>query len=335
MPLNVNETEHAIKLIKDTFETLLSSSLHLRRVTAPLFVKSNQGLNDTLNDNADPIKFKVPALNNEECEIVQSLAKWKRLKLAEMKEQPGFGIYTDMNAIRPNETLDFLHSLYVDQWDWEKVLTPNQFNNGNITGMSYAIQIYSAIKNTDYVLHEHYKDLGKSFLPDQIQPVMSNQLAAKYPNLSPAEREYEYCKDHKAIYIMGIGGKNHDGMRAPDYDDWDKNGDILIWSPILNRPIEISSMGIRVNAESLHKQLEASGHLDWEKYEYHKKILNNELPQTIGGGIGQSRLCMLLLQKKHIGEVQVSVWPDIEIKKYQDKNEMATIMHTTNYVNLL
>ena len=332
--LSINDTEHAIKLIKDTFESLLSSSLHLRRVTAPLFIKSNQGLNDTLNFNEQPIKFLVSSIGSD-CEIVQSLAKWKRMKLYEMSENAGFGIYTDMNAIRPNETLDELHSLYVDQWDWEKVLTENQFNNGGITSMSYAMQIYSAIKNTDYVLREHYKELGRSFLPDGLQPIPSDMLAARYPKLTPAEREYEYCKEHKAIFIMKIGGKNHDGLRAPDYDDWEKNGDILIWSPILNRPIEISSMGVRVNGESLHKQLEESGHLDWEKYEYHKKILNNELPLTIGGGIGQSRLCMLLLQKRHIGEVQVSVWPDEEIKKYQEQNENAAIMHTKNYVNIL
>ena len=332
--LSINDTEHAIKLIKDTFETLLSSSLHLCRVTAPLFIKSNQGLNDTLNFNEQPIKFWVPAIGSD-CEIVQSLAKWKRMKLYEMSEIAGFGIYTDMNAIRPNETLDELHSLYVDQWDWEKVLTENQFNNGGITSMSHAMQIYSAIKNTDYVLREHYKELGRSFLPDGLQPITSDILAARYPKLTPAEREYEYCKEHKAIFIMKIGGKNHDGLRAPDYDDWEKNGDILIWSPILNRPIEISSMGVRVNGESLHKQLEESGHLDWEEYDYHKKILNNELPLTIGGGIGQSRLCMLLLQKRHIGEVQVSVWPDKEIEKYQDQNANASIMHTKNYVNIL
>lgn len=332
--LDRNNTEHAIKLIKDTFETLLSSSLHLRRVTAPLFIKSNQGLNDTLNFNEQPIKFWVPMLGSD-CEIVQSLAKWKRMKLYEMQEQEGFGIYTDMNAIRPNETLDELHSLYVDQWDWEKVLAENQFNNGGITSMSHAMQVYSAIKNTDYVLRTHYPELGKSFLPDGLQPITSDMLASRYPDLTPAEREYEYCKDYKAIYIMRIGGKNHDGLRAPDYDDWEKNGDILIWSPILNKPIEISSMGVRVNAESLHKQLEESGHLDWEEYDYHKKILNNELPLTIGGGIGQSRLCMLLLQKRHIGEVQVSVWPDEELKKYQEQNENAAIMHTKNYVNIL
>ena len=333
MLLSRSENEHAIKLIKDTFETLLSSSLHLRRVTAPLFVKSDQGINDTLNGNEPPIKFFVPAIGGD-CEIVQSLAKWKRMKLGEMQEKEGFGIYTDMNAIRPNEEPDFLHSLYVDQWDWEKVITDSQFNNGGITCMSYAMRVYSAIRDTDYVLRERY-NLGKSFLPDQLMPITSDMLEAKYPDLTPKQREYEYCKLQKAIFVMKIGGKNHDGMRAPDYDDWEKNGDILIWSPILNCPIEISSMGVRVNDKSLHEQLKASNHLDWEKYEYHKKILNNELPLTIGGGIGQSRLCMLLLQKKHIGEVQVSVWPDIELKKYQDQNEMAAIMHTTNYVNIL
>ena len=316
MELSQRKTEHAIKLIKDTFQQLLASSLHLCRVTAPLFVKADSGINDTLNGEK-PVSFYVPALDCN-CEIVQSLAKWKRMKLAEMNVKPGYGIYTDMNAIRPNEDLDELHSLYVDQWDWESVISETRFNNGGLTCLSYVMKIYDVIKNTDYILREQYPELGETFLPDMIYPMSSDMLATKYPDLDPKSREFEFCKDHKAVFISKIGGDHHDGMRAPDYDDWEKNGDILIWSPVLNMPIEISSMGIRVNSESLNKQLEYSGHQDWKKYEYHQKVLNNELPLTIGGGIGQSRLCMLLLQKHHIGEVQVSVWPDGEKDTYEN-----------------
>ena len=316
MGLTLLQTEHTIKLIKDTFQQQLAASLHLHRVTAPLFVKTDSGINDTLNGEK-PVSFYVPALDCN-CEIVQSLAKWKRLKLAEINEKPGYGIYTDMNAIRPNEKLDEIHSLYVDQWDWEAVINEAKFNNGGLTCLTYVIRIYDAIKNTDYILREQYPELGETFLPDMIYPMSSDMLATKYPDLDPKSREFEFCKEYKAVFISKIGGKHHDGMRAPDYDDWEKNGDILIWSPILNMPIEISSMGVRVNSESLNKQLEYSGHQDWKKYEYHQKVLNNDLPLTIGGGIGQSRLCMLLLQKHHIGEVQVSVWPNSEKEIYKN-----------------
>lgn len=312
MELSLRRTEYAIKFIKDTFQRLLASSLHLHRVTAPLFVKANLGINDTLNGEK-PVSFYVPALDCN-CEIVQSLAKWKRIKLAEIHEKPGYGIYTDMNAIRPNEELDELHSLYVDQWDWEKVISKNEYNESYL--WETVQTIYTALKNTEYVLCEKYE--LKPFLPKYISIITSQELANMYPLLDPKSREFEICKKDKAVFITGIGGKNHDGTRAADYDNWNLNGDILIWSPILNMPIEISSMGIRVNRECLNKQLEYSGHQDWKKYEYHQKVLNNELPLTIGGGIGQSRLCMLLLQKKHIGEVQVSVWPDGE--KESNKN---------------
>lgn len=249
----------------------------------------------------NPVSFYVPALDCN-CEIVQSLAKWKRMKLAEIHEQPDYGIYTDMNAIRPNEDLDELHSLYVDQWDWESVISETRFNNGGLTCLSYAIKIYDVIKNTDYILREQYPELGETFLPDMIYPMSSDMLATKYPDLDTKSREFEFCKERKAVFISKIGGEHHDGMRAPDYDDWEKNGDILIWSPVLNMPIEISSMGIRVNSESLNKQLEHLEHQDWKKYEYHQKVLNNELSITIG----------------HISEVQVSVWPDGE--KETNKN---------------
>lgn len=312
MELSPRRTEYAIKFIKDTFQQLLASSLHLRRVTAPLFVKADSGINDTLNGEK-PVSFYVPVLDCN-CEIVQSLAKWKRMKLAEIHEKPGYGIYTDMNAIRPNEELDELHSLYVDQWDWEKVISKNEYNESYL--WETVQTIYTALKNTEYVLCEKYEI--KPFLPKYISILTSQELTNMYPDLDPKSREFEICKKDKAVFIQSIGGKNHDGLRAPDYDNWDLNGDILIWSPVLNMPIEISSMGIRVNSESLNKQLEYSRHQDWKKYEYHQKVLNNELPLTIGGGIGQSRLCMLLLQKHHIGEVQVSVWPDGEKDTYEN-----------------
>ena len=301
-----NQTENQIKFIKDTFQQFLSGKLQLQRVTAPLFIESGKGINDDLSGNEKPVSFYVPALGIN-CEIVQSLAKWKRMKLGELGLEPGNGIYTDMNAIRPNEIPDELHSIYVDQWDWEKVITETNWNNGGLTCFANATAIYDCIKATEYMLNQRYPDV-KQFLPDMLIPITSELLGKRYPGLSPKEREYEFCKEMKAVFIGHIGGPNHDGNRAPDYDDWDKNGDILIWSPILNAPIEISSMGVRVNAESLHNQLQYAGKLDWESLQYHSMVLHNRLPLTIGGGIGQSRLCMLLLQKKHIGEVQVSVW---------------------------
>lgn len=309
-----NETEHAIKFIKDTFQQLLASSLRLRRVTAPLFVKSSSGLNDTLNDQV-PIKFNVPFLK-EDCEIVQSLAKWKRMKLWEISEKPGYGIYTDMNAVRPNEELDDIHSLYVDQWDWEKVISKEDRceHTLNLT----VRQIWKAIKDTEYVVCEHYG--LEPFLPEEIAIIDSDELDWRFNTIThnPKDLEYAACKEYKAVFIQKIGGKNYDGMRAPDYDDWELNGDLLIWYPLLNKPIELSSMGIRVDSESLNSQLEQSGHKEWKKYKYHQMILNNELPLTIGGGIGQSRLCMVLLHKLHIGEVQSSIWPEDIIMKYKE-----------------
>lgn len=220
--LNREQTEHAIKFIKDTFETLFSNTLHLRRVTAPLFVKSSSGLNDTLNGNEPPVKFYVPALG-EDCEIVQSLAKWKRMKLAEIGEKPGYGIYTDMNAIRPNEKLDELHSLYVDQWDWEKVITEINFGNGGLVCFNNMLIIYRIICDTYYALCERYPSIKiVDLLPDIPRFITSDKLAEQYPDLPPKEREYKICKETKAIIISKIGGQYHDGMRAPDYDDWEK-----------------------------------------------------------------------------------------------------------------
>ena len=301
-------TEHAIKLIKDTFQQELSSALRLRRVTAPLFVESGHGLNDDLTGVEKPVSFFVPALNKH-CEIVHSLAKWKRVKLWRMNAQPGCGIYTDMNAIRTFEVPDDIHSLYVDQWDWCKVLTPAD----RTTDYLHATvrDIYKVLRNVEYVVCERCPEI-QSFLPEDIFFITSEELLQRYPDKSPKERENAICKEYGAVFIEGIGaplsnGQPHDS-RAADYDDWSLNGDILIWYPVLNKAIELSSMGIRVDAESMTRQLAAAGHSDWSQLEYHKGVLTNTLPLTIGGGIGQSRLCMVLLHKRHIGEVQVSEW---------------------------
>lgn len=308
--MTVQETEHAIKLVKDTFQHQLSAMLRLRRVTAPLFVESGHGLNDDLTGVEQPVRFYVPALNKH-CEIVHSLAKWKRMKLWHMEAKAGYGIYTDMNALRTFETPDDIHSLYVDQWDWEKVLLPEERTKEYL----YATvnRIYEVLLNTEYIVCEHYPEL-KPFLPKEIRFIESEELLERYPNLSAQEREREICKAYGAVFIHGIGaclsdGKRHDS-RAADYDDWALNGDILVWYPELDKLIELSSMGIRVNADAMKRQLVETGHADWAELEYHRLVLNNTLPLTIGGGIGQSRLCMVLLHKRHIGEVQVSEWSD-------------------------
>lgn len=308
-------TEHAIKLVKDTFQQELSSALRLRRVTAPLFVESGHGLNDDLTGVEKPITFFVPALNRT-CEIVHSLAKWKRMKLWRMKAQPGYGIYTDMNAIRTFETPDDIHSLYVDQWDWEKVLTSRERTPEYLH--TTVRDIYKVLRNVEYVVSERYPDI-QPFLPEDITFISSEDLLQRYPDLSPKERENAICKECGAVFIKGIGAPLSNGLkhddRAADYDDWALNGDILIWYPILGKAIELSSMGIRVDAASMHTQLAAAGHSDWEQLDYHKAVLTNTLPLTIGGGIGQSRLCMVLLHKHHIGEVQVSEWSSDDLTR--------------------
>lgn len=308
----MNETEHAIKLVKDTFQRQLSAMLRLRRVTAPLFVESGHGLNDDLTGVEQPVRFFVPELNTQ-CEIVHSLAKWKRMKLWRMNTAPGYGIYTDMNALRTFEKPDDIHSLYVDQWDWERVLAQNERTQEYL--YDTVQRIYQVLLNTEYVVCEHYPDL-QPFLPKEIHFVTSEQLLQRYPDMSPAEREYAVCREYGAVFVHGIGAKLSNGQRhdsrAADYDDWQLNGDILIWYPYLNKPIELSSMGIRVDAGSMQRQLEEAGHSDWAQLEYHSLVLNNTLPLTIGGGIGQSRLCMILLHKRHIGEVQVSVWSEAD-----------------------
>ncbi|MBQ3633440.1 MAG: aspartate--ammonia ligase [Paludibacteraceae bacterium] len=308
--MNVQETEHAIKLVKDTFQLQLSAMLRLRRVTAPLFVESGTGLNDDLTGVEQPVRFYVPALGKH-CEIVHSLAKWKRMKLWHMNAPAGYGIYTDMNALRTFETPDDIHSLYVDQWDWEKVLTRSDRTPEYL--YTTVRQIYNVLLNTEFIVCEHYAGL-KPFLPKAIHFVTSEELVQRYPGKTAKEREEAVCREYGAVFIHGIGaplsdGKPHDS-RASDYDDWTLNGDILVWYPVLDKPIELSSMGIRVDAQSMRHQLEQAGHSGWAELEYHSLVLNNTLPQTIGGGIGQSRLCMVLLHKRHIGEVQVSEWSD-------------------------
>jgi len=318
--LSVEETEHAIKLVKDTFQQQLSAMLRLRRVTAPLFVESGHGLNDDLTGVEQPVRFFVPALNRH-CEIVHSLAKWKRMKLWHMHAQQGTGIYTDMNALRTFEVPDEIHSLYVDQWDWEKVLAPA---DRTVDCLYTTVQrIYEVLLNTEYVVSEHYTALHR-FLPAQIHFVTSEQLLQRYPGMTPAEREYAVCREFGAVFIHGIGerlsdGKPHDS-RAADYDDWALNGDILVWYPWLDRPVELSSMGIRVDAGAMARQLQLAGHTDWAQLEYHRLVLDGTLPLTIGGGIGQSRLCMILLHKRHIGEVQVSEWAEEQMDECLKNN---------------
>lgn len=308
-------TEHAIKLVKDTFQLQLSASLRLRRVTAPLFVESGHGLNDDLTGHEKPVTFFIPELNRH-CEIVHSLAKWKRMKLWHIDALPGYGIYTDMNAIRTFERPDDIHSIYVDQWDWEKVLTAEERTLDYL--YDTVRTIYRVLLNTEYVLCEHYREL-QLFLPRDIRFVTAEELLQQYPDRSPKEREKAVCRQYGAVFIQGIGGKLSDGQphddRAADYDDWALNGDILIWYPLLDKAIELSSMGIRVDAESMQRQLQLAGHTDWARLDYHRAVLDNTLPLTIGGGIGQSRLCMVLLHKRHIGEVQVSEWSDDEINR--------------------
>src|SRR5574344_1551392 len=323
--LDMKQTEQGIKLIKDFFQQNLSTELRLRRVTAPLFVLKGLGINDDLNGVERPVAFPIKDLNEAQAEVVHSLAKWKRLTLAEYNIEPGYGIYTDMNAIRADEELDNLHSLYVDQWDWEAVIVRQQRTIAFLKNI--VERIYAAILRTEYLTCETYPEI-KPFLPEHIHFIHSEDLLQMYPNLSPKEREDEICKKYGAVFVMGIGGKmsngeKHDG-RAPDYDDWSTiaengkmglNGDILIWYPVLNRAFELSSMGIRVDKDALLRQLAIEGKEEREKLYFHKQLLEGKLPLSIGGGIGQSRLCMILLHKAHIGEIQASIWPEDMIKE--------------------
>lgn len=318
--LDTKQTEQGIKLIKDFFQQNISTELRLRRVTAPLFVLKGLGINDDLNGVERPVTFPIKDLNDAKAEVVHSLAKWKRLTLAEYNVEPSYGIYTDMNAIRADEELDNLHSLYVDQWDWEAVMTREQ---RNIEFLKDVVKrIYSAILRTEFLVCERYYQL-EPFLPKDIHFIHSEDLLAMYPDKITKEREDLIAKKYGAVFIIGIGGKlanglPHDG-RAPDYDDWTTesgkgkrglNGDILIWYPILEQAVELSSMGIRVDEESLIRQLKLTGKEERSQLYFHQKLLNGELPLSIGGGIGQSRLCMVLLHKAHVGEIQASIWPE-------------------------
>ena len=313
--LNIESTEHAIKLVKDCFQQQFSSALRLRRVTAPLFVESGHGLNDDLTGKEKPVTFYVPELDRT-CEIVHSLAKWKRVKLGRIGAQPGMGIYTDMNAIRTFERPDDIHSLYVDQWDWEKVLNASERTSAYLHDTVRTI--YRVLLNVEYIVCEHYPVL-QPFLPSEITFITAEELLQRYPDLSPKERENAICRECGAVFIEGIGAPLSNGLphddRAADYDDWSLNGDILIWYPWLEKAVELSSMGVRVDACSLRSQLAYAGHSDWATLDYHRAVLTGSLPLTIGGGIGQSRLCMILLHKQHIGEVQVSEWSDDEIRR--------------------
>ena len=307
--LNVRDTQKGIKVIKDNFERYLAVALNLERVSAPLFVTLQSGFNDNLNGVERPVQFDILAMG-EDVQVVQSLAKWKRWALGAYGFEPGRGLYTDMNAIRRDEDLDNLHSVYVDQWDWEKVIAKEQRTPEYL--MQTVRDIYDAVKQTARTAC--YEFSGVDFpLAEEIFFVTAQELEDRWPDLTPKQREDAICKEKKSVFVMGIGdkltsGKPHDG-RAPDYDDWALNGDILVWNDVLGRAFEISSMGIRVSEESLSAQLEKAGCPQRAQLDFHKKLLAGELPYTIGGGIGQSRLCMLMLRCAHIGEVQASVWP--------------------------
>lgn len=308
--IDLRETQIAIKIIKDFFQKELTKQLNLTRVSAPLFVAPESGLNDNLNGVERPVNFNLKE-GRREAEIVHSLAKWKRYALKQYGFLPGEGLYTDMNAIRRDEDTDNIHSIYVDQWDWEKVITKEERNRETLENAVKAV--YKTLKITeDYMAYE-YEYIGHS-LPDHIEFVTSQELEDMYPECTPKEREYNIAKRHKAVFIEQIGktlrsGERHDG-RAPDYDDWELNGDIIVYYPVLDIALELSSMGIRVDEEALRKQLKLSGCEDRENLAFQKALLNGELPYTIGGGIGQSRICMFFLRKAHIGEIQASLWPE-------------------------
>ncbi|MBE6042164.1 MAG: aspartate--ammonia ligase [Clostridiales bacterium] len=309
--LDPTETQRAIKRIKDHFQRELSHSLNLGRVSAPLFVFPETGLNDNLNGYERRVEFSIKDLDERKVEVVQSLAKWKRMALGRYSIEPGVGLYTDMNAIRRDEELDNIHSIYVDQWDWEKVITADQRNTEYLEQTVRII--YRCLKDLRDYVNDHYPDLN-IYLPEKIKFIDSQDLENWYPDRTAKERERFAAEEYGAIFIKRIGcaldsGKPHDG-RAPDYDDWQLNGDIILWNPVLEDALEISSMGIRVDSATMLKQLEIDGKMDRKDLPFHKGVIDGDIPLTIGGGIGQSRLCMYFLKKAHIGEVQVSVWPD-------------------------
>ena len=317
---SIENTEKAIKAVKDMFQDNLSAQLALLRITAPMVVMSGMGLNDDLNGVENPVSFSVRDMQGRNAEVVHSLAKWTRLKLAQMNVPPGRGIYTDMNALRPEEDLDNIHSIYVDQWDWEKVITRGQRTLDYLK--KTVRRIYEAIKVTENKLYVEFPQI-EPMLPEDIHFIHSEELLQMYPDMSPKERENAVTRQYRAVFIIGIGaelsdGRPHDG-RSADYDDWSTvneegymglNGDLLLWNPVLESAFEISSMGVRVDEEALRRQLDMRGESDKAGLLYHRMLLEGKLPYTIGGGIGQSRLCMFLLRKAHIGEIQSSVWPE-------------------------
>ena len=308
--LDLRDTEIAIKLVKDFFETELARALNLTRVSAPIMVMPQSGLNDNLNGVERPVSFDILE-TGETAEIVHSLAKWKRQALKTYGFRPGEGLYTDMNAIRRDEVTDNIHSIFVDQWDWERIITPEERNEATLRDI--VKKIYLTLRKTEGFVCAHYPHI-KPELPDSIAFVSTQELEDRYPDLTPKQREYEAVREHGAVFLMGVGGalrsgKIHDG-RAPDYDDWSLNGDILLYDPLLDISLEVSSMGIRVDPEALRRQLAIRGCEERAELPFQKALLNGELPLTIGGGIGQSRMCVYLLRKAHVGEVQASLWPE-------------------------
>ncbi|NLC03974.1 MAG: aspartate--ammonia ligase [Tissierellia bacterium] len=318
--LNARETQVAIKLIKDYFERELSKKLNLTRVSAPLFVRPESGLNDDLTGAEKAVNFELTKYK-EYVEIVQSLAKWKRLALKWYGFEYDEGIYTDMNAIRPDEVLDDTHSIYVDQWDWEKVIKKNDRNEDYL--INIVKDIYCVFKEAEKYINSLYPETLTEKLPDEITFITAQELEDLYPNLNEKEKENAITKKHKAIFLYKIGNKLKSGQphgtRSPDYDDWELNGDIIFWNPVSNQALELSSMGIRVDEISLEKQLKLANAEHRKALEYHKALLNGELPYTVGGGIGQSRICMFFLEKQHIGEVQASVWTKEIVDKCNEK----------------
>jgi aspartate--ammonia ligase len=327
--LDLRQTERAIRIIKEYFQVNLGEALNLLRVSAPLFVLADTGINDNLNGLELPASFAIKGLGGRRAEIVQSLAKWKRMALADYGFSSGEGIYTDMNAIRPDETLDALHSIYVDQWDWERVITAA---DRNLDFLHWIVsRIYDVIRRTEQHVAEHYSQIRPA-LPPQIHFVHSEELESRWPDLSPRQREDRIAREHGAVFIIGIGyplknGRPHDG-RAPDYDDWSTptpkgrglNGDIFVHNPVLDRAFELSSMGIRVDATALKTQLALTGAEDRAKLLFHRRLMEGSLPLSIGGGLGQSRLCMFYLRKIHVGEVQCSIWPDDLRQQLKEQN---------------
>lgn len=318
--LNIKETEVAIKQVKDFFERELAVQLNLTRVSAPLFVTPESGLNDNLNGTERPVSFGVKEQNEAQYEIVHSLAKWKRYALGRYEFNQGEGLYTDMNAIRRDEDTDNIHSIFVDQWDWEKIISKEE---RTIETLKETVKsVYEALRVTEKYVSQKYDYIG-AYLPEEITFVTSQELEDKYPDLTPKERENKVAREFGAVFIMQIGGplksgERHDG-RAPDYDDWSLNGDIIVYYPVLDMALELSSMGIRVDEEALKTQLEMSGCVERAELPFQKALLEGKLPYTIGGGIGQSRICMFYLRKAHIGEVQSSVWPKEVVEYAHDK----------------